>query len=1108
MFNLHVHFLIVIILLLSACGDGGSDNAGNASLLTEEKPGLDTPLPDIEDNKQLIPIITTTEEPKLGQSGLDTVFKFNSNLKGDIAYIGQCKGSDDKAIKGENVITITSLDQGSFETCGLFVIDDSGNESSVLSIKPLSIIDTVSTIPEIEVIDGLSSHWPTIHFYSDKPGILLADQDCNGQKLSFIAGENSLTLDLPGDNSRITCGIKFTDAEGNYKIEWGITTNSIDAISPELEETAAVSVIENSQSASYSFMSTEPGTLIFSGGCHSKQSSAIKGENTILLEDLQYGEYNNCRLSLRDSAGNNSNELLLSAFVIVDTVAPVIAFINSSGLNYSHTPSLIFSSDEAGEIQYSGSCVSPLLQAKIGTNTIQFNHLDFGYIEDCSIHVVDTAGYVSNTLVVAPFSVPMYYSAWVGESDTLIDFPSSAQSYTFYRSTESQCDISNYAACTNGQSEVISDVTITDTALNLYRDAYYSFDFMNQSSLDNYVSRKNFTSRANHQLLSFQDKIWIIGGKTAYANQHHLDNDIWYSKTGEHWTQAAAQTRFSGREEHQAIVFNNQMWVIAGNSDAGLKNDVWASSDGLSWGLKTDSAPFSPRRNHQLAVFNNRLWLIGGIDQQGAKSDIWSTVDGIEWQQETAAANFLERSSHQVFVFNNQLWLIGGRVENTADALQVEVWSSDNGRDWSLINDNVFQGYGSTGQLEGHRAFEYDGKLWLLGGVQAQKSGNTTYISRNTRIWSSTDGLNWTVEGRSSDYAEHFRNFEIINFQNSMWTIGGNNNSYANPHNSLWFSKDIVNWKRPIWDSKRFSGRLRHQVATLNNQLFVVSGENQLNNSINDAWSSSDGVIWNELTSDAPFAREDHQLVNFKDKLWLIGGSDSSSYKSKNDVWSSADGITWNLEIAEAAFSGRREHQVKVFADKLWLIGGRDVDGINQNDVWSSVDGKTWILELEHAPFAGRHQHQVVVHDAKLWVIGGFIYPGSGISKEIYNDVWSSVDGVNWIEESSYVSLLRREFFRIISFDNKLWLFGGLDGPSHKNDIWTSTDGTNWQQRVTDAVFPQRFAPALTTFDNRIWLIGGARFGHKNDVWSSDDGLQWRRADIQRIDYSSSIQNN
>ena len=95
-----------------------------------------------------------------------------------------------------------------------------------------------------------------------------------------------------------------------------------------------------------------------------------------------------------------------------------------------------------------------------------------------------------------------------------------------------------------------------------------------------------------------------------------------------------------------------------------------------------------------------------------------------------------------------------------------------------------------------------------------------------------------------------------------------------------------------------------------------------------------------------PFtAREDHQVVVFQGKLWLIGGNVTydpdehiTIYGRHNDVWSSEDGATWTrVTTREPIFHRSGKHQVVVFKEKLWLIGGT----IGGKEVWSSADGST-----------------------------------------------------------------------------------------------------------------------------------------------------------------------
>ena len=88
------------------------------------------------------------------------------------------------------------------------------------------------------------------------------------------------------------------------------------------------------------------------------------------------------------------------------TTAPVIVevtFVTTP--NNDSTPNYTFSSSEAGTITYGGSCSSGITSAISGNNTITLVSLNDGTYSDCTITVTDSAGNVSNSLTITPFTV-------------------------------------------------------------------------------------------------------------------------------------------------------------------------------------------------------------------------------------------------------------------------------------------------------------------------------------------------------------------------------------------------------------------------------------------------------------------------------------------------------------------------------------------------------------------------------------------------------------------------------------------------------------------------------------------------------------------------------
>jgi len=243
-------------------------------------------------------------------------------------------------------------------------------------------------------------------------------------------------------------------------------------------------------------------------------------------------------------------------------------------------------------------------------------------------------------------------------------------------------------------------------------------------------------------------------------------------------------------------------------------------------------------------------------------------------------------------------------------------------------------------------------------------------------------------------------------------------------------------------------------------------------------------------TSSIFSGRRGHVVVEFNEKLWLVGGATYQEYK--NDVWSSRDGIKWELEMEHAAFSPRIGHQIVKQNNKLWLMGGH---GGTANDIWSSVDGRNWVFETSNATFLARGGHQVVVFNNKFWANGGITGVENGFFVGFSSDIWTSADGKKW-ELSSTVPFEGCFGHNVVNFKGKLWFIAGF--PAENGEVWSSDDGNSWKLQVAKPGFGFRNVPSVVVYKEELWLIGGhtmdAPFGgRKNDVWSSPDGISWKQ---------------
>lgn len=192
---------------------------------------------------------------------------------------------------------------------------------------------------------------------------------------------------------------------GNVLVTKNGTNITFDTTPPTLSQVTPFPSPSNNKTPSYTFSSTEAGTIVFEGDCSSATTAAVAGNNTIKFNALSDGTHSNCTIKVTDSAGNQSVALNIFSFVI-DTVTPTLSEVTKiiTPGNYK-TPAYTFSSTEAGIIVYGGDCSSVTTSAVSGGNVVAFNTLADGTHSNCTIKVADSAGNQSVALTVSSFTI-------------------------------------------------------------------------------------------------------------------------------------------------------------------------------------------------------------------------------------------------------------------------------------------------------------------------------------------------------------------------------------------------------------------------------------------------------------------------------------------------------------------------------------------------------------------------------------------------------------------------------------------------------------------------------------------------------------------------------
>ena len=131
-------------------------------------------------------------------------------------------------------------------------------------------------------------------------------------------GKSEVTISFPGDGQYSDCELTLSDASGNASEPLALGTVRIDATPPVLDEIKPVPQQIQTDRPSYSFKTSKTGTLNFSGKCKGNVDKAVAGINHIALLTAEPGAYDDCTMTLTDSANNQSRPLKISPFVVVE----------------------------------------------------------------------------------------------------------------------------------------------------------------------------------------------------------------------------------------------------------------------------------------------------------------------------------------------------------------------------------------------------------------------------------------------------------------------------------------------------------------------------------------------------------------------------------------------------------------------------------------------------------------------------------------------------------------------------------------------------------------------------------------------------------------------
>ena len=722
------------------------------------------------------------------------------------------------------------------------------------------------------------------------------------------------------------------------------------------------------------------------------------------------------------------------------------------------------------------------------------------------------------------------------------------------------------------------------------RDVWSSADGKSWS----FEGNGDWSGRSGHATAVHNDVLYVLGGQPAALN-----DEVWSSVDGQNWL-FEGDGNWLVRRWFPVQSFNKLLYVLGGDVGGGV-GDIWSSADGSSLGGKSWSlvrednsgVGWSNRGRHQALLYQDLMYVLGGNSYGDELNDVWSSGDGRNWTK-VADAGWSKRDSHQAVTFPPSLALAGtnehfilsvGVAESGIATVTAQYGFGDytyslapgtgkgftfdsNTRVLSNDGSSIRGSYWVTVQVtdedgalaetvirvdvhglflaapppiliyggidlgganlpaqdlhtfvaaEGVEQYTYalkeiarvDKNFFTLGetsGVLAAKEGIPAPRTYNIGV-EVTDGDGTKVQVNVKVVASPVLSLtdaptvnlfiDEIGTTVTVHTFAAGGGIGAKIYNIVTVNAD------GHFSLDRNSGVLSAVGLTVGAYTLTVRVRDGRNSKV-DAQAVV-RILEPFLSAVPPLVfltpkSMSVTLYNFTggsigQKQYFIASGNQGYFDlgQESGILSAKPNTpagTYNLRLFVVDTGSGRNQRVDVNVhlvdNGIFVLGGSD--GAYRNDVWlASEGGVLWGAKTTDAGWPGRGFYQAVLHNERIYVMGG-----DGSNGRL-NDVWSSADGITW-EFHGNANWPRRAEHQAVEHNGKLYMMGGtnVNGFVPLRDVWSSADGGATWALVGNANWQARRLHQAVSHNGRIYVVGGYDgVNHRRDMWSTADGQNW-----------------
>lgn len=501
---------------------------------------------------------------------------------------------------------------------------------------------------------------------------------------------------------------------------------------------------------------------------------------------------------------------------------------------------------------------------------------------------------------------------------------------------------------------------------------------------------------------------------------------IYTSSDTINWTK-----RYSGTAKSLwGAVWNGSQFVVVGETGT-----ILTSPDGIVWTVRSSGTSTN---------LSDVSWNGERFVAVGNYGTILTSPDGTSWTSQTSNFPTPTGGLAKVIWANNQFVTVGvglsgglvGVILTSPDGIS---WSSRTTNVTSNINGIAWDGSKYLAMASGEKVLtSSDGITWTLhtidpyinltGGDILWDGSQFIQLLQLQLVGTSPDGLSWTTHPTNAS-----DDLRTLIWDGSQYVAGGFSGL-------IMTSTDAVSWTQQLPVTAITSEGIEDILWNSSQSQFVAVGR------AGNILTSPDGDNWTLQTSGT-------ETYWFNSLVWSDTQSQYVAVGSSDTIHTSPDGVNWTSRN-----SGTSN---KTFKSVTW-DGSQYVAVGFYGIIVTSPDGISWTTRNTDT----QHNFQGVTSNGSMLVAAGY---GSNSNTGI---LWSSSDGVNWTEDTSYFRQLRD-----VVWGNNLFLATGAIG-------WTysSPDGVTWTSHYT----------GTSGYMSHVeW--DGSQFvsSYVSIIYTSPDGINW-----------------